>query len=223
MKFFLIKISYFILLVNLICNCGGTVNNSLKNKSAAESELLKTMRRISPLPPQKPPLWIYNDTSIDKNFIKSIFASDLQKSEKSAKDAVLKKARIEFISIISKLILYKLEKIAVSQKLPIELFNPKNPTDRFENSFSGTAKNNFQEEKYYIEKWQNNSGDVFFSAYLMLSIRKELVNNVLSSAIDYEILKLKDSYQKNQNTGFAKQINKIIEEIEDFKKSGISK
>ncbi|GEM_PF-5369774 len=216
------RVSLLLILIFPQLCCGGAATKTIQYKSA-DSELLKTMRRISPLPPQKPPLWVYKDTELSKTHIKSVFVSNLGKSEKDSVDGAVKKAGSDFFSVINKLVLFQFQNLAERYNLPNIIFNPVSANDKFSKSFSKVFQNNFNKEKFYTEKWQNDSGDVFFISYMLASVRTDVINQILSSTVDYEILKLKDSFQKNPDKINAKQLNRIISELEDLKKSGVSR
>jgi len=168
------------------------------------------------------PDWTVNEPAFEGNFMYFVGLSNKCATENTAREEARRNAITQVVQYLGVAVKDKFQQITSRYGLSSDISNPTVASRGFVDSLSAGLAKNVKVQKWYIEKWENKLGEIFFLAYGLATVPKNVINEAYNDAIDQEKDKLKDKIAKENNAKAKAQMEDALKAFEDMKKSGFS-
>ncbi|MBP7653927.1 hypothetical protein KA977_10930 [Candidatus Dependentiae bacterium] len=121
---------------------------------------------------KKRPDWVLNEYPADKEYLYFVGISDKCISEKDGRDAALKHSIKQFSNYIGTSVKNKYSEIITRYNLSSEISNPNVTSIEITDMVSESIARKLKPLKWYIEKYQDKSGLIYFMTYSLAAIPK---------------------------------------------------
>ncbi len=169
------------------------------------------------------PAWtVGEEVSIKGEVVTIVAMSDKFATEKYAREDAEQSARKHAIQRFSTEVKSKIQNVVNMVGVSTDINNPARVQQEFEGQLSKGRISQMQNKLWYLEKWQDPSGAVYWKAFLLSEIPKSILDQALAETMRTENAKLQG--QKSNATSDDKKasIDSMMKAFEEIEKNGFT-
>jgi hypothetical protein len=157
----------------LIVGCSGTKTQKIDPEPANPGE--KLLWSTSDVRPQ----WTYKSPENNGSDLTIVGISDNYSMEKYAREDAIWDAKVKTIEYVNSNIRSFLSNKTTQEGRVSETRNPRRIQSEFETRVSNGQLNEFRVTSLYMEKWKDQSGDIYWKAYVRAEVDENEITRIL--------------------------------------------
>jgi len=122
------------------------------------------------------PRWTVEEPEVDSGNLIFVGVAEKYATESGARDEALRNATTQVVRYLGTMAKSKYEKVATSYGLSTSVVDPTTSSREYEKQLAANVTKNVKARKWYIEKWNTNSG-TGYKTFVMATVTAAAVND----------------------------------------------
>ncbi|MBI4180160.1 hypothetical protein HY522_12135 [bacterium] len=170
---------------------------------------------------QRPP-WTYTEAEVKGDRVAFMAVSDKYSTEKYARDDAEQAARKKAVQFSSTKVRSLVKNVIDQVGKGSQTIDPGRFQREYERQLSEGGISQLKSKSWYLEKWQDPQGAVYWKAFVLAEIPKSVLDESLARVIRAETSKLQAQKEKATDLDSKAVLDAMMQAFEDIEKNGLS-
>ena len=202
----------------VLSGCGGK-KDTVKKESESSAKGFEEKERMIWSSGERPS-WTVDEPKSEGQTMYFVGVSGKHATENGMRDEVRRDCAKQMVNYLGVAVKDHFQQITTKFGLSSEVSDPTKAARGFEEQIAVGIAKQLKTEKWYFEKWQERSGDIYYKGYGLAGMPKAAVEEAYKDAINGEQQKLKEKIKEEKNQQAKKQMEDALNAFEQMKNSG---
>ena len=166
--------------------------------------------------------WTYKEAVAEGDRVAFVAVSDKYATERYAREDAEQSVRKKAVQFAGTRVKTMVQNMVDEVGKASQTINPDRVQKEYEKQVSETAISQLKSKAWYLEKWQDVKGAVYWKAFLMADMPKSVLDQAMAEVLNAQESLLKTQMDQESDPAKKAAIEKMLKAFEEMEKKGFS-